>query len=80
LRKEFRLGLIAYGKFPIPFPGTELEKMIEQGVIGVHEGMYRNWEDYQGYKPIMVTEHITKNRLHELYLEFCAACLSRPWK
>jgi anaerobic magnesium-protoporphyrin IX monomethyl ester cyclase len=80
LRKEFRLGLIAYGKFPIPFPGTELEKRIEQGTVTVYEGMYRNWEDYQGYKPIMVTEHIARSRLHELYLEFCAACLSRPWK
>ncbi|MBU6998003.1 MAG: radical SAM protein [Theionarchaea archaeon] len=80
LRKKFGLNLIAYGKFPIPFPGTELVDMIEQGDITVYQGMYQNWEDYQGYKPIMVTEHIARNRLHELYLEFCAACLSRPRK
>ncbi len=77
LRKQFKLSLIAYGKFPIPFPGTELVSMIESGNISVYEGMYRAWEDYQGYKPIMVTEHIPKNRLHELYLEFCSACLSK---
>ncbi len=80
LRKRFSRKLIAYGKFPIPFPGTELDRMVTSGLISVYEGMYQAWEDYQGYKPIMVTEYIPKNRLHELYLEFCSACLSRPWE